>query len=327
MGKSVSLRTRARAHFCAPAGLDRARRGRGLQADQLGARRARAREPADQAVAPAGQRASSSAPTATCTCAAGSTSRTRCSRWRRSRRRASRSTSGPVRGAASRPRSWSTSSSRCSGCATAAGRCSCREHPSAYGQMGRCLSPCLGDLDPNAYRRRLDEALAPFTGDGDGGEALLDADRRADAARPRPTRATSGRPRCCAGASGWRGGRRGCRGCSRRPTRGPRLVLARHPVEGALGRVLDRRGAAWSTGAPLPDPRRARRAHRARAGVAPRAARAGDRRAGARWTRSGSCTRGSPRTTRRGYRWPSRCSTDAVADFAGEVTRSALSFA
>jgi hypothetical protein len=24
--------------------------------------------------------------------------------------------------------------------------------------MGRCLSPCLGDLDPNAYRRRLDEA-------------------------------------------------------------------------------------------------------------------------------------------------------------------------
>src|SRR3954471_1501843 len=48
-----------------------------------------------------------------------------------------------------------------------------REHPSAYGQMGRCLSPCLGDLDPNAYRRRLDEALALFTGEGDGGRALL----------------------------------------------------------------------------------------------------------------------------------------------------------
>src|SRR3954453_11380986 len=48
-----------------------------------------------------------------------------------------------------------------------------RDHPSAYGQMGRCLSPCLRDLDPNAYRRRLDEALAPFTGRGDGGEALL----------------------------------------------------------------------------------------------------------------------------------------------------------
>ena len=39
-----------------------------------------------------------------------------------------------------------------------------REHPSAYGQMGRCMSPCLNDLDPNAYRRRLDEALALFDG-------------------------------------------------------------------------------------------------------------------------------------------------------------------
>ena len=48
-----------------------------------------------------------------------------------------------------------------------------RDHPSAYGQMGRCLSPCLRDLDPNAYRRRLDDALAPFTGQGDGGEALV----------------------------------------------------------------------------------------------------------------------------------------------------------
>jgi DNA polymerase-3 subunit epsilon len=39
--------------------------------------------------------------------------------------------------------------------------------------MGRCLSPCLRDLDPNAYRRRLDDALAPFSGEGDGGEALI----------------------------------------------------------------------------------------------------------------------------------------------------------
>src|SRR4051794_30842580 len=49
-----------------------------------------------------------------------------------------------------------------------------REHPSAYGQMGRCLSPCLGDLDPNLYRRRLEEALAPFSGGGDRGDGLLD---------------------------------------------------------------------------------------------------------------------------------------------------------
>jgi DNA polymerase-3 subunit epsilon len=48
-----------------------------------------------------------------------------------------------------------------------------REWPSAYGQMGRCLSPCLGDLDPNLYRRRLDDALAPFATPGDGGERLI----------------------------------------------------------------------------------------------------------------------------------------------------------
>ena len=48
-----------------------------------------------------------------------------------------------------------------------------RANPSAYGQMGRCLSPCLNDLDPNVYRERLDAALALFTGEGDGGAALL----------------------------------------------------------------------------------------------------------------------------------------------------------
>jgi DNA polymerase-3 subunit epsilon len=48
-----------------------------------------------------------------------------------------------------------------------------RYWPSAYGQMGRCLSPCLGDLDPNAYRGRLDAALALFSGRR-AGRALLD---------------------------------------------------------------------------------------------------------------------------------------------------------
>ena len=67
-----------------------------------------------------------------------------------------------------------------------------RQWPSAYGQMGRCLSPCLNDLDPNLYRRRLDEALALFTGEGDGGAALLahlDAQMRAAAAEHRYERA------------------------------------------------------------------------------------------------------------------------------------------
>ena len=49
-----------------------------------------------------------------------------------------------------------------------------RQHPSIYGQMDRCLSPCLGDLDPNLYRRRLDAALELFTRSSDGGAALLD---------------------------------------------------------------------------------------------------------------------------------------------------------
>jgi DNA polymerase-3 subunit epsilon len=48
-----------------------------------------------------------------------------------------------------------------------------RQHPSAYGQMGRCLSPCLGDLDPNLYRRRIDEALGMFVGSSDARPRLL----------------------------------------------------------------------------------------------------------------------------------------------------------
>jgi DNA polymerase-3 subunit epsilon len=64
-----------------------------------------------------------------------------------------------------------------------------RQWPSAYGQMGRCLSPCLGDLDPNLYRRRLDEALGLL--DGGAGALLghLDAQMRAAAAEHRYERA------------------------------------------------------------------------------------------------------------------------------------------
>src|SRR3954452_16328525 len=46
--------------------------------------------------------------------------------------------------------------------------------------MGRCLSPCLGDLDPNLYRERLDEALRLFEVDGASALlALVDAKMRA----------------------------------------------------------------------------------------------------------------------------------------------------
>ena len=62
-----------------------------------------------------------------------------------------------------------------------------REYASAYGQMGRCLSPCLGDLDPNLYRRRLDEALRLFVDGADGRKRLLGHVEAPDASGVRQT--------------------------------------------------------------------------------------------------------------------------------------------
>ncbi|HMI71135.1 MAG TPA: GIY-YIG nuclease family protein, partial [Solirubrobacteraceae bacterium] len=120
-----------------------------------------------------------------------------------------------------------------------------RYWPSAYGQMGRCLSPCLGDLDPNLYRRRLDEALALFTGEGDGGAALLDhvdAQMRAAAAAQRYERAAWLRRR--RERLQWLLDRLG--GVLAATHTRPRLVLAEHPAGGRFdafwlvgGRVVD----------------------------------------------------------------------------------------
>ncbi|MEA2227911.1 MAG: polymerase subunit epsilon [Solirubrobacteraceae bacterium] len=106
-----------------------------------------------------------------------------------------------------------------------------RQWPSAYGQMGRCLSPCLNDLDPNVYRRRLDEALGLFTGRRDGAAALLrhiDTQMRAAAADRRYERAA------------WLKRRRarlrvlldGLGGVLAASHARPRLVLAEHPGGG-----------------------------------------------------------------------------------------------
>jgi DNA polymerase-3 subunit epsilon len=121
-----------------------------------------------------------------------------------------------------------------------------RPHPSAYGQMGRCLSPCLGDLDPNAYRRRLDQALALFTGTGDGSRALLahlDAEVRAAAAQQRYERA------------GWLRRRRErlavlldrLGGAATATHARPRLILAAHPERPRYDAVwlVGGRVAAW----------------------------------------------------------------------------------
>jgi DNA polymerase-3 subunit epsilon len=104
-----------------------------------------------------------------------------------------------------------------------------REHPSLYGQMGRCVSPCLGDLDPNAYRRRLDEALALFDGP-DGAERLLarvSAEMERASAERRFERAAVMRDRH------ERIGRLLERlgGLVRAVHSGSRVVLAKHPVK------------------------------------------------------------------------------------------------
>jgi DNA polymerase-3 subunit epsilon len=104
-----------------------------------------------------------------------------------------------------------------------------RAHPSAYGQMGRCLSPCLGDLDPNLYRERLDAALALFVGDRDGGAALLahvEAQMREASAAQRYERAAwlHRRLRRLESLVGRLGG------VLRAAHTGSRLVLAPHPT-------------------------------------------------------------------------------------------------
>lgn len=119
-----------------------------------------------------------------------------------------------------------------------------RDHPSAYGQMGRCLSPCLGDLDPNLYRRRLDEALRLFL--GDGGRRLLEhvqGQMRTAAAEQRFERAAWLRRRL----------RRlevllgRLEGVLEATHARPRLVLASHPMEPV------RRDAFWLVGGRLVD--------------------------------------------------------------------------
>ena len=119
-----------------------------------------------------------------------------------------------------------------------------RQWPSAYGQMGRCLSPCLHDLDPNLYRTRLDKALALFTGRGDGGATLLrhvEAQMREAAAAHRFERAAWLRRR--RERLAWLLERLGRLSATHAVAR---LLLAEHPRGGAFdafwlvgGRVVD----------------------------------------------------------------------------------------
>jgi DNA polymerase-3 subunit epsilon len=104
-----------------------------------------------------------------------------------------------------------------------------REHPSVYGQMGRCVSPCLGDLDPNAYRRQLDLALGHFERPG-AGEALLEeldshmSDAAADRRYERAAALLRRRERLA-----WVLDR--LEGVLRATHAAPRLILAQHPAK------------------------------------------------------------------------------------------------
>ena len=155
-----------------------------------------------------------------------------------------------------------------------------RDHPSAYGQMGRCLSPCLGDLDPNLYRERLDARCGCSSTGATAARALL-AHLDAPAPRGGGGAATSSAPRgCSAGASGSRAWCGGSAALLRATHAGARLVLAPHPAKRgrfdafwiAGGRVVDwgalparrrdelprgppprcapRRGRSWAAGCP-----------------------------------------------------------------------------
>jgi DNA polymerase-3 subunit epsilon len=126
-----------------------------------------------------------------------------------------------------------------------------REHPSAYGQMDRCVSPCLGDLDPNAYRRQVDMALSFFDG-ADGRERLLaEIDERiAAASRDRRYERAAALLRR-RGRVSWL--LENLEGVLRATHTAPRLALAKHPAKERYdafwivqGRLID-----WG---PLPGP-------------------------------------------------------------------------
>ena len=125
-----------------------------------------------------------------------------------------------------------------------------REHPSIYGQMGRCCSPCLGDLDPNAYRRQIDRALALFDGSEAAEDLLLaDLDRRiaeCSAARRYESAAALLRRRERIAALLDRLG-----GVLRAIHADPRLVLAPHPTKRSFDAfwIVGGRVADWG---PLP---------------------------------------------------------------------------
>jgi DNA polymerase-3 subunit epsilon len=126
-----------------------------------------------------------------------------------------------------------------------------REHSSAYGQMDRCLSPCLGDLDPNLYRRHLDAALSLFEGPDGGAQLLQEMERRmreaADARLYERAAALRRRSERLAGLL------ENLEGILRTVHSAPRLVLVPHPAKPRFDAFWIVHGRVVDSG-PLPGP-------------------------------------------------------------------------
>jgi DNA polymerase-3 subunit epsilon len=102
--------------------------------------------------------------------------------------------------------------------------------------MGRCVSPCLGDLDPNAYRRQVDLALSHFDRPGAGEALIAEIDRRMlEASQERRYERAAALLRRRERLS-WVLER--LEGVLRATHAAPRLLLASHPVK-------DRHDAFW----------------------------------------------------------------------------------
>jgi DNA polymerase-3 subunit epsilon len=118
--------------------------------------------------------------------------------------------------------------------------------------MGRCLSPCLGDLDPNLYRRRLDEALRLFVGEAAGRERLLshvETQMREAAATQRFERAATLRRRLR--RLGVILSRLG--GVLEATHARPRLIVAAHPADPSRADAFWLVGGRLVDWGPLPD--------------------------------------------------------------------------
>ena len=283
--------SRARAHFCAPAGwteraeiVDYRPTNSELGALVLENRLIKQWQPAGQ------QEAQAHRPLRA-TCAAGSTSPTRCSRWPPSPRPGHAVNVGPARRPHARAASWPTSSPRCTGCATAGAGCSCASTRRSTGRWAAAPRPAWATSTRTPTARQVDLALALFErpGAGDGAARARSTGGCAEASRRPALRARRGAA-APARAAGWAARAAGGR-AARRSTPRPGWCWPATPSRSASTRS-GWCAAGWSTGGRCPGTREL--AERTEAALRAPAARAARRCRPTRSTRCGSSPAGWP---------------------------------